>query len=96
MSRTTQFSNQSYSERRGFLRMHSYGTSLSGQYDLGDFMDPRGIVSVYRQCDPDFLRLDFMHGGRFYSRQWEEYFGDRTIPRLARQFITDILEGIIS
>lgn len=83
----------SFAERRGFLRMHSVqGSEKIGFWQMGEFMHPNGIVSVY--CQEDFTRLDFMHGDRMHTRQWERRWGDRTIPKLARQFVADIFASI--
>lgn len=84
----------SYGERRGFLRMHgTQGNERCGYWENGEFMHPNGIVSVYR--DTKFTRFDFMFGDRMHTRQWERAWGDRTIPRLAREFVNDIYQGVI-
>lgn len=88
------FYDYSYAERRGFLRMHSHGDDRIGYYQMGEFMHPDGIVTVY--CQEDFTRLDFMHGDRMFNRQWERRWGDRTIPKLARQFVQDIQSSILA
>jgi hypothetical protein len=93
MIQKADFTDWSYAERRGFLRMHSHGNENIGFYQMGEFMHPNGIVTVY--CQEDFTRLDFMHGDRLHTRQWERRWGDRTIPKLARQFVSDIFQGII-
>jgi hypothetical protein len=87
------FTDWSCAERRGFLRMHSHGNENTGFYQMGEFMHPNGIVTVY--CQEDFTRLDFMHGDRLHTRQWERRWGDRTIPSLARQFVQDIFASIV-
>lgn len=73
----------------GFLRLHRHGgTSGVGFYWMGEFVDRRGFVSVYRQ--DGLTRLDIVHGGRLHIRTWRKYFGDRTIARLARAFLTEL------
>lgn len=83
--------DDSWLARAGSLRIHRHGAA-GAYYWTGDFTDPRGLVSVYRQHD--HTRLDFIHDGRCYARTWQRYFGDRTISRLARAFVTDILAEI--
>ncbi len=80
-------SEWSWSVGRGHLRMfaHDVGGAV---YHTGEFVDPRGIATVYRQ--DGLTRIDFVHGGRCHSRSWQKAFGDRTIARLSRAFITDL------
>jgi hypothetical protein len=88
------FTDYSYGERRGFLRMHSkQGNERIGYYQMGEFLHPNGIVTVYQQ--DDFTRMDFMHGDRLHTRQWDREWGSRTLPRLARQFVQDIFASIL-
>jgi hypothetical protein len=68
------FTDYSYGERRGFLRMHSkQGNERIGYYQMGEFLHPNGIVTVYQQ--DDFTRMDFMHGDRLHTRQWDREWG---------------------
>lgn len=90
--RLTDFSGWSFAERRGFLRLNSFGSG-EARYEMGEFMHPKGIVTVYRQ--EDYTSLQFVHGERIFCRQWDAYWGSRTINKLARQFVADVLEGII-
>lgn len=85
-------SDWSWTVGGGALRLSKHEGSRGEPWWTGDFLDPRGIVTVYRQSD--VVRLDYVVGGRCHSRSWHRYFGERTIARLARAFITDILEGI--
>lgn len=77
----------SYSVGNGFLRMREHGQPGDTHW-IGEFFDPRGIVSVYRQ--DGLTRIDFVSGGQMVSRSWKRSFGDRTIARLCRAFITDL------
>lgn len=76
------------STRDGWLRMSQHGKP-DALYSMGEFVDRRGFVSVYRQHD--LTRLDAIAGGRMHIRTWQRYFGDRTISRLCRAFLTDLL-----
>jgi hypothetical protein len=75
-------------DQGGMLRMFSAGDPHL-PYWLGDFIDARGTVTVYRQHD--LVRLDFAVGRRVHTRTWRAYFGDRTIAKLARALISDVL-----
>lgn len=80
--------DDSWLVRAGSLRIHRHGAA-GAYYWKGDFTDPPGLGSLYRQHD--HTRLDFIHDGRCYARAWQRYFGDRTISRLTRAFVTDII-----
>jgi hypothetical protein len=74
--------------KQGMLRLFSAGAP-DLRYWLGEFMDERGTVTVYRQHN--LVHLDFAVGRRVHTRTWQSYLGDRTIARLARAFISDVL-----
>lgn len=86
---TADYSVYSSRSARGYLMLHRHGGPEHGYYWTGAFMHPRGIVQVYRQHD--YTRLSFADGLRVCHRSWERYWGDRTISRLAREFIQDLL-----
>jgi hypothetical protein len=67
--------------------------NVFGFYQMGEFLHPNGIVTVYQQ--DDFTRMDFMHGDRLHTRQWDREWGSRTLPRLARQFVQDIFASML-
>jgi len=79
----------SYAVGKGQLSIHLHGDAKGGFYWTGVFMDPRGIVRVYRQAD--HTSLTYIADGRSYDRSWTRYWSDRTINRLARALITDVL-----
>lgn len=83
-------SGHRWSVARGMLRLHEHRTSRGELYWLGEFLDPRGIVTVMREAR--YTRLDYVHDGFAYSRSWRKVFGDRTVCKLARAFITDVQE----
>lgn len=72
----------------GLLRMTQAGSD-EYPYSVGEFTEKRGTVTVYRQND--LTRLNFAHGERVHMRTWECCFRDRTIARIARAFISDVL-----
>ncbi len=89
MSDYSNFVDDKFSVGKGLLRL----TEIRDGHDpwqVGEFLDPRGIVTVYRQTRFPLTRIDFMHNGKVYCRSWDRYCGDRTIRRLAREFISDV------
>ena len=89
--RTSDYFDDSVGNRQGFLRMLRSGEGDSA-YWTGDYVHPLGIVSVYR--DYRFTRLDFAAHDRLYMRSWRTHFADRTLHRLSRDFVTDILSDV--
>jgi len=79
-----------WSVARGHLRLFPNKTSRGEYYWLGEFLDPRGIVTIMRE--QKLTRLDYVLNGTAYSRSWRKHFGDRTLAKLARAFITEIQE----
>lgn len=79
----------SFSPDAGMLRLCSHETSRGEKWWSGDFVDYRGIVSVMRERR--FLRLDAVANNRCHTRSWRGYYGDRTVARLARAFLSDLL-----
>jgi hypothetical protein len=77
-----------FSVGNGFLRMFKVGEASGAIWWTGEFLHPSGIVIVYRQ--EGYTRLDLMAAGRCHSRGWQKSYGDRTITRLAREFIADM------
>jgi hypothetical protein len=82
-------SDWSWSVGAGSLTLTKHGSASPGWYWTGEFLHPSGFVRVYRQ--KDLTRIDFITDGRGYSRSWQKDWGDRTINRLAREFVAEIL-----
>lgn len=68
-----------------YLMLNKHGNWWSGWY-----YHPRGIVAVYREGG--YTRLSLSDGCRVCHRSWARYWGDRTISRLAREFIRDLID----
>jgi hypothetical protein len=71
---------------RGYLSMHEW----RGAYREGVYRHPAGLVEVY-EClgDKGYLSLRLRWKGRDYCRSWKTVWGDKTIARLAREFIEE-------
>lgn len=79
--------DDSFHPGAGLLRLSQHNIS-SGTYWSGDFVDRRGIVTI--QMESTFTRLDAVVGGRCHMRTWRRAFGERTLHRLCRAFLTDL------
>jgi hypothetical protein len=77
----------SFSPGAGLLRLHVVSNS-AGNWWTGDFVDYRGIVSI--QMEATFLRLDTVAQGRCHVRTYGRRFGERTVAKLCRAFLTDL------
>lgn len=73
----------------GYLQLSKHTLNDGDYYHTGTFFDPRGIVDVYRQ--EDHTRISVCVGGYGYHRSWNKAYGDRTLARLCRAFLTDIV-----
>lgn len=78
-----------YAIGAGYLRLHKHMLDDGDYWHDGTFFDPRGIVDVYRQ--EDHTRISVCVGGYGYHRSWKKTYGDRTLARLCRAFLTDIV-----
>lgn len=77
------FFDDSFSPDAGILRLHDYGTHWAG-----DYVDYRGIVTVY--MEGSHLRLDAVASNRCHVRTWQRSYGNRTVTMLCRAFLSDI------
>lgn len=80
MISTTDFDDSSWRVGRGYLTMYEDGT--------GFFSGSLGMVRVYR--DRKSTHLVTPHCGLMHSRYWRRRWGDKTISRLAKEFLTDV------
>lgn len=61
-----------------------------GSHRASIYRHPKGTVEIdeYRS---GFTSMGVTMNGRHYRRRWEAKWGDKTLARLARQFIEDIM-----
>ena len=65
-----------------------------GSYREGTYRHPVGLVEVYEQVgSTPMTSLRFRHRGRDWVRRWSRTWGDKTIARLSREFIEDIIKN---
>jgi hypothetical protein len=62
----------------------------NGSYRQSTYRHPLGVVEIYEQNRREMTNLRFRHEGRDYWRHWDKLWGDKTVARLAREFIEDI------
>jgi hypothetical protein len=84
---TADFEVWSYAVTRGWLRLRRNG-GPEAYYWTGEYVRPGGVVDVYRQYN--LTRLELLVDGRMCVRTWRRYWGNKTISRLAREFIEDL------
>lgn len=84
------FDQHDWSTGRSYLSMGCWqGDNKS--YRQGVYRSPVGLVEVYEQVgDRGHTSLRLMHAGRDYCRSWKTVWGDKTIARLAREFVEEI------
>ncbi len=87
---TTQDDHYGYtfSPGEGMLRLAQHVTSRGDFWWTGDFVDYRGIVSIMREAT--YTRLDAVAGNRCHIRSWRKNYGDRTVAKLCRAFLTEL------
>lgn len=76
---TTKHTDDRLSPGRGYVILYS---------GVGRYIGPEGMIFIMRSNHS--VRMDYAYGGKQYMRSWRHWFGDRTLPRLARQFIQDV------
>lgn len=86
---TTQdeYTDDMFSPDGGFLRLSKHCTD-GAHWWTGDFLDYRGIVSVYRQAG--LTQISTAAGHRLHTRTWRKHYGDRTVAQLCRAFLTEL------
>jgi hypothetical protein len=77
-----------FSPDAGMLRLATHHSSRGIAWWSGDFVDYRGLVTI--QMEDTYLRLDAVADGKCHVRTWRRGFGDRTVARLCRAFLTDL------
>jgi hypothetical protein len=86
---TQDFTEERFAMSRGYLSMQS---GKDG-FRRGQYHHPEGIVQVYESITfrGERTSLYLTRNGLAVSRNWQTAWGDRTISRLAREFIEDII-----
>lgn len=85
---TKDFTEERYAMSRGYLSMQN---GKEG-FRRGQYHHPQGIVQVYETITfrGERTSLYLTRNGLAISREWQTAWGDRTISRLAREFIEEV------
>lgn len=88
--KTEQFEDYGYKAGRPYLAKGEWqygGTNRSSTY-----RHPLGLVEVDEYTHNPITALGFYWQGHVYRRRWEHSFGDKTLARLAREFVEEITD----
>lgn len=62
-------------------------------YRDSKFRSPHGIVEIYENIGRVHVTsMRFIHNGIEYSRRWPACWGDKTLARLARELVEDVVQ----
>lgn len=88
--RTCEHVEHDYALGRTYLSM---GARQEGRGRRGTFWSGHGLVDVFTSDDPRWTvtHLVFVRDGRIHSRRWNAAWGDKTIARLARELVEDVV-----
>jgi hypothetical protein len=77
---------------RSYLSMKS---REEGGWREGHFNHPEGLVRVFESATPRqrVTAMFFVHQGYSHSRRWETIWGDKTLARLARELVEEVVYG---
>lgn len=71
---------------------HWQGENRSYRQPL--YRHAEGVVEIYEQTGSNPLtNMRFRYGGRDYYRTWRTTWGDKTLARLAREFIESVVDA---
>jgi hypothetical protein len=89
MTPTRDFEDYDYMSGRPYLCIGTW--EHNDTHRSSTYRHPLGVVEVdeYISGKP-ILAFGFNWQGRTYRRRWEHSFGDKTIARLAREFVEEI------
>lgn len=83
------FTTTSYKVTRSYLSMKN---PEDGGWREGVFHHGLTLVRIFeaRTSRSQDMSMTLNHEGRIYHRRWKGVFGDKTIARLAREFVEDV------
>jgi hypothetical protein len=81
---------------RSYLSMGSW-EGQNASYRHGLYRHPLGLVEVY-EClgRHGTTSMRFIYGGTEFVRRWSTTWGDKTLARLARELVEDVVSGASS
>lgn len=93
MTRVTMhdFQDSSWNHSRGYLSTGSW-LGQNGSYRESSYRSNHGVVEIYEQIGRhEIVSMRFIHDGREHMRRWDTSWGDKTLARLAREFVETII-----
>lgn len=91
MIKTTDFTEGNWALSRSYLSTGPWEEG-NGSYRQSVFRHPRGLVEIYEQNGREMTNMRLRHGAREYWRHWDKLWGEKTVARLAREFIEDVVQ----
>lgn len=87
------FEEDRYKVSRSYLSMNERG---AGGWREGHFQHPEGLVRVFEARIPRFAMTSmfFIRQGHSHQRRWNTVWGDKTLARLAREFVEDVCQSM--
>lgn len=73
-------------------RPHLAAMYRDGEGRTGIFASMHGYVRIYESVGRHRSTfMIFIHEGRTFSRDWKAVWGDKTLARLAREFVDEVV-----
>jgi hypothetical protein len=89
--RTTDFTEYEFGSGRSYLSMGCW-QGPDRTYRQGLFRAAPGLIEIYEQTGAHpMTNMRFRHAGRDYGRCWRTVWGEKTLARLAREFMEEVL-----
>lgn len=87
--RLSDYEEYSYTLGRSYLSM---GHNKDGWRE-GIFNHPEGLVRVFESYSPrhQVTSMFYIRDGRSHHRRWPTVWGDKTLARLARELVEDVV-----
>lgn len=88
---TQDFEENVYTVSRSYLSMSNPEV---GGWREGHFHHPEGLVRVFEAKSPrlNVTSMFFIHQGFSHQRRWETIWGQKTLARLAREFVEEVTQ----
>jgi len=87
------YEDYSFGQSQGYFSAGSW-QGKNGTYRESAYCSPHGIVEIYEQIgDHPLVSMRFIHQGRSWMRRWDTSWGDKTLARLAREFVESVVDA---
>jgi hypothetical protein len=83
------YEDYSFGQSQGYF---SAGPWVGEGFRESCYRSPHGIVEIYEQLGKrPIVSMRFIHQGQCRMRRWDTSWGDKTIARLAREFVESVV-----